>query len=576
LVGQQLGNITKSFAYGQVTSTGASVHGLVGTRSVGTVTSSFYDSTVNPSLSTDAYNVGKTTADLKKSATFTGWDIVEDSSIAVGSAYPQIRWKATGVGAGSSVWVIGPSGTPVTYTFDALSGTYTYNGNAYSLTNLWSATSLFGATYSSWALGTDYNFKQGGSTVTGFTNAGTYSSITVDILKSGFIAAGSGNTAGTFTIAKAPLTVTANNATATYNGSAYAGTPGVSYSGFVTPTGGSQETSAVLGGALAYTYSTTNPTRAATYTITPGSLTATNYTITYGVGSLTIDPKALTVTGLTAANKQYDGTRTASVSGTASISGVVGADSGNVSLSGTASGLFADANAGTGKAIEVTGLTLGGSAASDYTLTAPTGFSADIRQRPITVAADTKTKTYGNADPALTYAVTSGSLVGSDTFTGALTRTAGENVGAYTINASALATGNYLVTANDGTLTIQENRANDSAIASVQSSAAGAVNSVGNSPAPLAPVGLQPEGIEVLRASPVVGVTAGLGRSDNQAPPQNSGGLRFQEAPSDAQQLALDGARRDQGGLDPMGFMRVFVLRGGINFGNNDSSTKSN
>ncbi len=62
---------------------------------------------------------------------------------------------------------------------------------------------------------------------------------------------------------------------------------------------------------------------------------------------------------------------------------------------------------------------------------APTSPSS---QRPISVTADAKSKTYGDADPALTYQITSGALVGSDSFSGALTRDAGENVGSYAIN----------------------------------------------------------------------------------------------------------------------------------------------
>jgi len=38
--------------------------------------------------------------------------------------------------------------------------------------------------------------------------------------------------------------------------------------------------------------------------------------------------------------------------------------------------------------------------------------------RPITVTADAKSKTYGDADPALTYQITSGSLVTGDSFNG--------------------------------------------------------------------------------------------------------------------------------------------------------------
>jgi hypothetical protein len=58
----------------------------------------------------------------------------------------------------------------------------------------------------------------------------------------------------------------------------------------------------------------------------------------------------------------------------------------------------------------------------------------------LTVAANgLLSKIYGSADPApLTYGVTSGSLLGSDHFTGSIGRAAGENVGDYAINYSGL------------------------------------------------------------------------------------------------------------------------------------------
>jgi hypothetical protein len=62
------------------------------------------------------------------------------------------------------------------------------------------------------------------------------------------------------------------------------------------------------------------------------------------------------------------------------------------------------------------------------------------------VTADARSKVYGNADPALTYQITSGNLVGSDTLSGALARAAGENVGIYAINQNSLANANYALT----------------------------------------------------------------------------------------------------------------------------------
>src|SRR5262249_31243830 len=73
----------------------------------------------------------------------------------------------------------------------------------------------------------------------------------------------------------------------------------------------------------------------------------------------------------------------------------------------------------------------------------------------ITVTADAETKTYGNADPALTYQVTAGALVNGDTFTGSLTRAAGENVGTYAIGQGTLTAGaDYALTYAGASLTI--------------------------------------------------------------------------------------------------------------------------
>jgi hypothetical protein len=77
--------------------------------------------------------------------------------------------------------------------------------------------------------------------------------------------------------------------------------------------------------------------------------------------------------------------------------------------------------------------------------TASTTVSVTVNTKAITVTAAAKNKVYGQADPALTYEVTSGALVGSDSLTGSLSRAAGENVGSYAIN-SALANANYDVT----------------------------------------------------------------------------------------------------------------------------------
>jgi MBG domain (YGX type)/Bacterial Ig-like domain (group 3)/Galactose oxidase, central domain len=81
--------------------------------------------------------------------------------------------------------------------------------------------------------------------------------------------------------------------------------------------------------------------------------------------------------------------------------------------------------------------------------------SQTVQTRSVTVTADAKSKNYGDTDPALTYQITSGSLAAGDSFTGALTRVAGENVGTYAIQQGTLAlNSNYALTFVGANLTI--------------------------------------------------------------------------------------------------------------------------
>ena len=84
-----------------------------------------------------------------------------------------------------------------------------------------------------------------------------------------------------------------------------------------------------------------------------------------------ITPATVTVAGVTAADKVYDGTTSATVSATnAVLSGIIGMDA--VMLTGTASGVFLDSGAATGKTVTVNGFTLAGADANNYSLAPPT------------------------------------------------------------------------------------------------------------------------------------------------------------------------------------------------------------
>ena len=78
-----------------------------------------------------------------------------------------------------------------------------------------------------------------------------------------------------------------------------------------------------------------------------------------------------------------------------------------------------------------------------------------ISKATVTVTADAKSKYHGQPDPALTYQITSGSLVAGDAFTGALARSAGEAPGTYPILQGTLAlSNNYVLTYVGANLTI--------------------------------------------------------------------------------------------------------------------------
>src|SRR5439155_6010038 len=80
-------------------------------------------------------------------------------------------------------------------------------------------------------------------------------------------------------------------------------------------------------------------------------------------------------------------------------------------------------------------------------------------KRPLEVTADDRSKVYGDADPALTYQITQGTLAYSDAFFGGLTRVAGQNVGAYDITQGSLTLGgNYDLTFKGAKLTITKRR----------------------------------------------------------------------------------------------------------------------
>jgi hypothetical protein len=93
-------------------------------------------------------------------------------------------------------------------------------------------------------------------------------------------------------------------------------------------------------------------------------------------GTATITRKTLTVSGITAADKTYNGTTTATiVSNNVSIIGIINPDVVSLRTNGYTA-TFADKNVGTAKTITLSGLTLSPGVGTNYSVTTPTNLTA--------------------------------------------------------------------------------------------------------------------------------------------------------------------------------------------------------
>ena len=231
-----------------------------------------------------------------------------------------------------------------------------------------------------------------------------------------------------FTITQRPITVTAAAKSKEYG----ATDPELTYS----VTTGSLVPSHALSGSL----SRATGEDAGTYAISQGTLANSNYNITYVGADLSITQRPITVTAA-AKSKEY-GASDPALTHSVTTGSLVGGDT----LTGSLSRV-------TGENVGGYALTIGTLANSNYNITfVPANLT--ITQRPVTVTAADKTKVFGSTDPSLTYSVTSGSLVGSDLFSGGLSRASGENVGTYSINQGTLANSNYNISFVNGAMSV--------------------------------------------------------------------------------------------------------------------------
>src|SRR5207302_1340402 len=119
-------------------------------------------------------------------------------------------------------------------------------------------------------------------------------------------------------------------------------------------------------------------------------------------------------TGLTAANKVYDGTTKATLSaGSAALVGTITGDTVTLTATG-ATGTFASKDVGSGVAVAVSGLTLGGAQSGEETLTQPSS-TANITSLALTVTGVTAANKAYDGTTKATLGTGSAALVGAIT-----------------------------------------------------------------------------------------------------------------------------------------------------------------
>ena len=460
LVGTNWGLVSKSFATGRVNGIRDSgeVGGLVGTNNGGTISQSYASGEVHgPTSATsvgglagknysgglisDTYATGAVLAD--QAASFSG--IVALGGL-VGSNYSTVtRSFATGsVGGGTSSYFYGGLvgfGGGETNSFWDVSSTGQTHGGTSSATGLTTAQMQDFASYA--------------TTYTGFD----FANVWAPPAQSGQ----AGQTASYYPTlyATTPVVSLASNPSVFYGASLSSMTGGVNGGTSVYafgPNGDSLAAPAMTGvssglnaGAYAFTYAAGNSatsTGGVTYRVINGN----------GAGTLTVTPAALTVTYTAdplsrlygAANPNFTGTQTAT--GLVNGDTLAGVTTGTATFSSTATSA---SNVGT-YAVTGSGLSANSSNYS-FTFTQAAGNATALSVTPaaLSVMANPLSRTYGSANPTLTYDATG--LVNGDTLSGSLATAAtnGSNVGTYAITQGTLAaSSNYDLTFTGALLTV--------------------------------------------------------------------------------------------------------------------------
>ena len=414
---------------------------------------------INPNYTTASTNVALTVTNrivtltgASGSETYTGsaqtLDTFETDGLVQDHVLSGVTYAATGTDVADSPYAGAFSGTPVVtapgdvdvtanYAFAYVPGALTITPGTMTISVEGCDTVYDGASHAASAT-TD----PAGATVTWSTdNGATWSSSVPSITDVGTVTAiakaSKANYADatsepvTLQVTQKAVTVTADNKGKTY--------------GEADP-----ELTATVAGlvgedTVSYTVSRAAGEEVGTYAITPaGDASQGNYAVSYAAGTFTISAAAI---NLEAAG--YSGT----YDGSAHAAAVASVDPADATIewstdNGTtwSSSAPSITDVGTVTAIAK-------ASKANYADATSEPVTLQVTQKAVTVTADNKGKTYGEADPELTATVAG--LVGEDTVSYTVSRAAGEEVGTYAITPAGDASqGNYAVSYAAGTFTI--------------------------------------------------------------------------------------------------------------------------
>ena len=224
----------------------------------------------------------------------------------------------------------------------------------------------------------------GGRNITGTLAIGNYAAGTGTLLSNYVLAS---TASGPGTITQAPLFITGVHATNKVYDTTTADTLNVAAAG-LSGLVATDTANVTLATSTTGTFSQANvgsalPVTASGFSISGSA--AANYALQPITNlSANITPAPLTISGILANNKPYDGTTAETLNATAAaLNGVLGSDSVIVSATG-ATAQFTTVNAGNNLNVVAGGFTIGGASAANYTLAQPSGLTANITPAPIT------------------------------------------------------------------------------------------------------------------------------------------------------------------------------------------------